>query len=166
MNPDLCFEYQQLMLRHDKKNKALTAEEKKLEMRVKQLKHHNKDQQHKQDENKQKTFSMVFENDNVVKMEEKMEEKKKMNSKVANKNQINKQLFKLLNNVAKHKKPAAEEEPVMEAEEEPVTAAEEEPVTAAEEEPATAAEEPVAKIANKNMNISKIHKAFSSKKKQ
>lgn len=43
-------------------------------MRVKQLKHHNKDQQH---ENKQKTFSTIFENDNVVKMEEKMEEKKR-----------------------------------------------------------------------------------------
>lgn len=103
-----------------------------------------------------------------------------MNSKVANKHQINKELFKLLNNVAKHKKLAAVEpvaeaaaaaaveveaaEPVAEVEAaaaEPMAA-----VEAAEPVAAVAAAEPAVKMANKNMNISKMCKAFSSKKKQ
>ena len=47
MNHNLCFEYQQLMLRHHLKNKALlAAEEKKLEMSGKQLKQYKQHNQH------------------------------------------------------------------------------------------------------------------------
>ena len=38
MNPDLCFEYQQLMLRYNEKNKALNVQQKNTEMRSKNMK--------------------------------------------------------------------------------------------------------------------------------
>ena len=73
MNHNRCFEYQQLMLRYNQKNKALLAEEKKIEMSKYQ------EDKHKQDGNKEKSLrSMVLENDNIVKIEE---EKKALEQK-------------------------------------------------------------------------------------
>jgi len=149
MNPNLCFEYQQLMLRHHQKNKAVLAEEMSS---IKHRKQQNKHQEHKQDENKEKSLrSMVFENDNIVKVEE---EQKNMNNKNANKiennNNNNKQLFKILKSVVKHKKlvPVVANEPVVVA-----------------KEPVVVAKEPAVPLAKKNTNISKICKMFSTKSK-
>lgn len=121
------------MLRHDQKNKALLAEEKKFETRIKQLK--NKDV--KQDEKKEKKLNMVFENSN--------NKSKTVSQKQSQNENNNKSLFKILNIVAKHKKQPAEAVVVEPAAEAVVV-------------------EPASARINKNINISKMCKALSSKK--
>jgi hypothetical protein len=149
MNPNLCFEYQQLMLRHDQKNKALLAEEKKFETRIKQL----KNKEVKQDEKKEKKLNMVFENSN--------NKSKTVSQNQSQNENNNKSLFKILNIVAKHKKQPAEAVVF-----EPAEAVVFEPAEAVVVEPAAEAVvvEPAAARINKNINISKMCKALSSKK--
>ena len=67
MNPNLCVEYQQLMLRYNEKSKALNVQEKTSETRSKSIK-----QRHQHEHKDEKTkINKVFENDKIV---EKMEE--------------------------------------------------------------------------------------------
>ena len=137
------------MLRHDQKNKALLAEEKKFETRIKQLKH----KEIKQDEKKEKKLNMVFENNN---------NKSKTVSKNQSQNENNnKSLFKILNIVSKHKKQPAEAVVF-----EPAAAAVvvEPAAEAVVVEPVAVVVEPAAARINKDINISKMCKALSSKK--
>ena len=97
MNPDLCFEYQQLMLMYNEKTKALNAQEKNAEMRSKG----NKPRQHHEEK-----INKVFENaKSVEKSGEKVEnannngKDKKVNSITENK----KSLFKTLHQLSKNK---------------------------------------------------------------
>ena len=139
------------MLRHDQKNKALLAEEKKFETRIKQLKH----KEIKQDEKKEKKLNMVFENNN---------NKSKTVSKNQSQNENNnKSLFKILNIVAKHKKQPAEAVVFEPAAEAVVVEPAAEAVVVEPAAEAVVVESAAARI-NKNINISKMCKALSSKK--
>ena len=60
MNPNLCFEYQQLMLRYNEKNKALNSQQKNNEMRSKSSKLcHQEDRQDHHEERINKVFEFV-----------------------------------------------------------------------------------------------------------
>ena len=109
MNPDLCFEYQQLMLRYNEKNKALNVQQKNTEMRSKSM---------KQRLDHEEKINKVFENEKSAaeksaaeKSGEKVEnannngKDKKVNSITENKKSFEnkKSLFKTLHQMSKNK---------------------------------------------------------------
>jgi hypothetical protein len=108
MNPDLCFEYQQLMLRYNEKNKALNnVQQKNTEMRSKSTKQRHLEIYH------EKKINKVFENEKSTaekstaekstaeKSTEKVEIKKNNNNVSTNENK--KIVFKLFNKILKNK---------------------------------------------------------------
>jgi hypothetical protein len=104
MNPDLCFEYQQLMLRYNEKNKALNVQQKNTEMRSKNM---------KQRLDHEEKINKVFENaKSAEKSAEKVETRNTNNGKDKKVNSITentksfenkKSLFKTLHQMSKNK---------------------------------------------------------------
>lgn len=171
MNPNLCFEYQQLMLRYNEKNKASSYQKKNTEMRSKSTKQRIYHQDHHEEK-----INKVFENaksveNSVDKNVEKVETKKNNN---VSKNQNKKTVFKLFDKLLENKNlenksnkqaalsaPEAALDAVLDAalDAAPDAVPDAVPDAAPEAEPESA---PPTK--NKNINISKICKALAYKK--